>query len=137
MGFYEGNSCSAEKETYGPLSPISEKLVAAVVRGSKRHYERCVEAARSAFDLWSDLPMPRRGDIVRQIGYKLREHKRDLGMLIGFEIAEILANHQSNIASDRTTHEHSAFISANRKWSCLRLRLSADSRLAVREISSC
>lgn len=97
VGCYDGKSWSAEGETYDSISPINEKPIAAVVRGSKRDYERCVEAARAAFDLWSNLPMPQRGDIVRQIGDKLREHKRDLGMLISLEMGKILAEGEGEV----------------------------------------
>ena len=36
------------------------------------------------------MPAPRRGDIVRQIGNKLREHKEPLGKLVSAEMGKIL-----------------------------------------------
>jgi acyl-CoA reductase-like NAD-dependent aldehyde dehydrogenase len=33
------------------------------------------------------MPAPARGEIVRQIGQALREHQRDLGLLVTYEVA--------------------------------------------------
>ena len=38
---------------------------------------------------WIKLPMPARGEIVRQIGNELRIHKNALGSLISLEMGKI------------------------------------------------
>ena len=51
--------------------------------GTGDDYERCVKACEDAWQVWADLPAPKRGEIVRQIGDSLREvvfqyHKNDM-----------------------------------------------------------
>ena len=56
---------------------------------SEADYERVAEAATEAFHAWRDWPAPKRGEIVRQLGQELREHKEDLGALVTLEIGKI------------------------------------------------
>ena len=39
---------------------------------------------------WRKIPAPKRGEIVRQIGLKLREYKQPLGTLVSFEMGKSL-----------------------------------------------
>ncbi|KAG9510919.1 Alpha-aminoadipic semialdehyde dehydrogenase, partial [Fragariocoptes setiger] len=43
------------------------------------------------------MPMPERGEIVRQIGDRLRTHKRDLGKLISLEMGKILTEGEGEV----------------------------------------
>lgn len=45
-------------------------------------YKSAVEASFKAYQVWADIPAPKRGEIVRQIGDKLREKKGLLGKLV-------------------------------------------------------
>ena len=53
-------------------------------------YETVVKAAEEAFKTWRLVPAPKRGEIVRQIGNKLREFKEPLGKLVSAEMGKIL-----------------------------------------------
>jgi len=48
-----------------------------------------VEKAEEAFLVWRTMPAPQRGEIVRQIGQKLREFKEPLGKLVTYEMGKI------------------------------------------------
>jgi aldehyde dehydrogenase (NAD+) len=37
-----------------------------------------------AFQIWKNIPAPKRGDIVRQIGDELRKNLQSLGKLVRF-----------------------------------------------------
>ena len=41
-----------------------------------------------AFETWRNVPAPNRGEVVRQIGLALREHKEDLGKLVSYEMGK-------------------------------------------------
>ena len=57
--------------------------------GNKSDYEDCVLAMQDEKHKWMDLPMPARGEIVRQLGEALREKKDALGSLISLEVGKI------------------------------------------------
>ncbi|WP_148252138.1 L-piperidine-6-carboxylate dehydrogenase [Aidingimonas lacisalsi] len=48
-----------------------------------------IARARQAFEQWSRVPAPRRGELVRLFGEQLRRHKEDLGTLVTLECGKI------------------------------------------------
>ena len=52
-------------------------------------YEELIGKAQEAYTYWRDVPAPKRGEIVRQIGNALRKHKEDLGKLVTLEMGKI------------------------------------------------
>jgi len=71
-------------------SPIDGRLIGTVSQTGKAEYDEVVARAQSAFLVWRNLPAPKRGEIIRQIGDKLRAHKDDLGYLVSLEMGKIL-----------------------------------------------
>ncbi|HSL87820.1 MAG TPA: aldehyde dehydrogenase family protein [Ignavibacteriaceae bacterium] len=71
-------------------SPATGEYIASVYQASEADYEKVVKTAHDAFLKWRMIPAPKRGEIVRQIGNRLREFKEDLGMLVSFEMGKSL-----------------------------------------------
>ena len=71
-------------------SPTNGKYIASVYQASEEDYEKLVATAEEAFKFWRTVPAPGRGEIVRQIGLKLREYKEPLGTLVSFEMGKSL-----------------------------------------------
>lgn len=46
--------------------------------------------ALDAWNYWSDIPAPKRGEIVRQIGNALRDKLEPLGKLVSLEMGKII-----------------------------------------------
>lgn len=65
-------------------------MIATVVGGSKANYEEVVKETKAAEQVWRSIPMPKRGEIVRQIGEALRYKLKDLGKLISLEVGKSL-----------------------------------------------
>jgi len=80
-------------DTNGPLtesiSPIDGKPIAKVKNATIEDYEKVIRNAQEAFKEWRLVPAPKRGEVVRQIGLALREHKKDLGKLVTLEMGKI------------------------------------------------
>jgi aldehyde dehydrogenase (NAD+) len=72
------------------FSPVNGKLLAAVEFADEKEYDKIVVQAQKAFEFWRKVPAPKRGEIVRQIGDKLREFKDPLGRLVTWETGKIL-----------------------------------------------
>jgi aldehyde dehydrogenase (NAD+) len=72
------------------FSPGSGERIAAVEFADEQDYNKVTESAGKAFAEWRKLPAPLRGEIVRQIGGKLREYKEPLGRLVTYETGKIL-----------------------------------------------
>ena len=78
------------KQTRSIHSPADGNLIAQVSMATADDYNRVIETAGEAFKVWRKMPAPKRGEIVRQIGDKLREYKEPLGKLVSYEMGKIL-----------------------------------------------
>ncbi|SMO42254.1 L-piperidine-6-carboxylate dehydrogenase [Gracilimonas mengyeensis] len=77
------------KESISSFTPSDGKKIATVGTTTREQYEHVVAEAEKAFKVWREMPAPQRGDIVRQIGEKLREYKEPLGKLVTYEMGKI------------------------------------------------
>ncbi|MCL4550023.1 MAG: aldehyde dehydrogenase family protein [Bacteroidetes bacterium] len=79
-----------DQGTISVVSPTDGKLIAKVYQCSGSDYEKIITTAQSAFKFWRTVPAPKRGEIIRQIGHKLREFKQPLGTLVSYEMGKSL-----------------------------------------------
>ncbi|HAS43489.1 MAG TPA: aldehyde dehydrogenase family protein [Microscillaceae bacterium] len=70
-------------------SPIDGQYLATVKFATREEYDQVIVTAQKAFLTWREMPAPKRGEIVRQIGNKLREYKEPLGKLVTLEMGKI------------------------------------------------
>ena len=81
--------------TSGPLlesiNPATGEVIAGVRQASGADYSRCAEVTVQAFHEWRTWPAPKRGEVVRQLGERLRQHKQALGRLVALEVGKVLS----------------------------------------------
>ncbi len=78
-------------------SPIDGGVLASVPSAGEDLYDRVVQDAVEVFKEWRKVPAPERGEIIRQIGNALRDHKKDLGALVSLETGKILAEGEGEV----------------------------------------
>jgi aldehyde dehydrogenase (NAD+) len=71
-------------------SPVDGKLIGSVTTADKDSYEKVISKAEEAFKEWRTWPAPKRGEVVRQVGEALRQHKESLGKLVSYEMGKSL-----------------------------------------------
>jgi aldehyde dehydrogenase (NAD+) len=76
-------------KTIDSFSPIDGAKLGSVAGANRDDYEMVMQKATEAFEVWKRVPAPQRGEVVRQIGLALREHKEDLGKLVSLEMGKI------------------------------------------------
>ncbi len=81
---------SSTEKTIDSYSPADGQLIARVHPSTRADYDRVVETAQAAFAEWRQVPAPRRGEIVRQMGDQFRRYKRELGTLVSYEMGKSL-----------------------------------------------
>ncbi len=72
-------------------NPTTGEAIAKVKQATRADYDAVMKVAMKAFESWRLVPAPRRGEIVRALGNKLREHKQELGALVSLENGKILS----------------------------------------------
>ena len=84
-------------EMLASVSPIDGQPIAHIQQASADDYDAVVATAREAFESWRCMPAPQRGEVVRQIGLRLRDYKEALGALITLEAGKIVAEGQGEV----------------------------------------
>nr|WP_295930518.1 aldehyde dehydrogenase family protein [uncultured Dyadobacter sp.] len=72
------------------FSPVDGDKIAGITEASYVDYDAAVSCSVRAFTAWRKVPAPKRGDIVRQMGERLRVYKADLGALVSYEMGKSL-----------------------------------------------
>jgi len=90
---------SASGETFEKRSPIDDRVVAAVTRGSAADVARAVDAAAGAADAWARVPAPRRGEILGRAAALLRANERELGEVVQTETGKPWKNAIAEVSS--------------------------------------
>ena len=88
LGTSTGNTWFGKGEELSSYSPVDGKLIGKVKSSTKDDYEEVIKKAQTAFKEWRMIPAPKRGEIVRQFGDKLRKKKASLGKLVSYEMGK-------------------------------------------------
>ena len=68
-------------------SPIDGRSIARVTQASADDYQKVMQKALKAFQRWSMTPAPQRGQVIRDIGDRLREAGGEFGEWVQVGIA--------------------------------------------------
>ncbi len=103
LGISETNAGGFDGEWIGSgpelevITPIDGSRIATVQQVTEEEYDRIAGRAHEAFLSWRRVPAPRRGEIIRQLGDRLREVKHELGQLVTLEMGKILAEGEGEV----------------------------------------
>ncbi len=89
-GTWTGLESSDSGDYIESFSPVDGALIGSVSTTTREEYDRVIERAQEAFKIWRSWPAPKRGEIVRQYGNALRQHKETLGKLVSYEMGKSL-----------------------------------------------
>ncbi|XP_072272118.1 alpha-aminoadipic semialdehyde dehydrogenase [Pyxicephalus adspersus] len=88
-GVYNG-TWGGRGEMVTSYCPANNLPIARVRQANIEDYNETVIKAKEAWKVWADVPAPKRGEIVRQIGDALRKKITALGNLVSLEMGKIL-----------------------------------------------
>ncbi|KAL9275631.1 Aldehyde dehydrogenase family 7 member B4-like protein [Drosera capensis] len=91
LGCYFDGKWKASGPVVTSVNPANNQKIAEVVEGSLEDYEEGMRACAEAAKIWMQVPAPKRGDVVRQIGDALRAKLHQLGRIVSLEMGKILA----------------------------------------------
>lgn len=85
-----GGSIKGRNEPIESFSPVDGAKLGEVRSASREDYDAVLEKAQEAFKKWRKWPAPDRGEVVRQMGVALRDHKEELGAIVSYEMGKSL-----------------------------------------------
>jgi aldehyde dehydrogenase (NAD+) len=72
-------------------NPATGEVLAKVISASPADFAAVMRSSVEAFLFWRNVPAPKRGELIRLIGQRVREQKDLLGTLISLEVGKIKA----------------------------------------------
>ncbi len=92
--YNKGNSTGEQwlggNTTIDSVSPVDGEKTGTVEVVNYNTYNSVITTAQQAFLEWRSVPAPKRGEVVRQVGEALRQHKHELGQLVSYEMGKSL-----------------------------------------------
>ncbi len=97
-GTYYGEWALIEgKDVIESYSPINGKLLGKVTKATEEEYETVVVNALAAYKEWTQIPAPKRGLIIKEVGKELEKYKEILGLLVTLEGGKTISEGQGEI----------------------------------------
>lgn len=90
-GVFSGKFENGQGPTFTSVNPATNEPLATISTGTTEQLAACVAAMDRAKPAFAALPLPVRGELVRQIGEALRAKKTELGALVSLEMGKITA----------------------------------------------
>ncbi|XP_022715297.1 aldehyde dehydrogenase family 7 member B4 [Durio zibethinus] len=90
LGCFVNGTWKGSGPVISTVNPANNQKIADVTEASIQDYEEGMQACNEAAKIWMQVPAPKRGDIVRQIGDALRTKLQQLGRLVSLEMGKIL-----------------------------------------------
>ncbi|XP_058194852.1 aldehyde dehydrogenase family 7 member B4 isoform X2 [Rhododendron vialii] len=91
LGCYASGLWRGNGPVITSINPANNQAIAEVTEASTEDYKEGMKACFEAAKTWMQIPAPKRGEIVRQIGDALRAKLQQLGRLVSLEMGKILA----------------------------------------------
>ena len=88
LGCSTGSKWMGSGEILYTNSPVDGSSLVRVTTASVEDFEKIIESAEKAFQIFKKIPAPKRGDLVRQFGDALRNQKENLAKLVSYEMGK-------------------------------------------------
>ncbi|MBI4214677.1 aldehyde dehydrogenase family protein [archaeon] len=103
-GKWVASSSGKTFERRNPANP--RELVGTFALGNAEDARAAIDAAESAFDNWSSVPAPKRGEILFRAAQLLRERKGQLARIVSWEMGKPLVESNGDIQEAIDTCEY-------------------------------
>ncbi|HWR25101.1 MAG TPA: aldehyde dehydrogenase family protein [Methanosarcina sp.] len=88
---------SATGEIFDDVNPATLENLAFIQVAGTEDIDRAVEAAEKGFKIWSEIPAPRRAEILFRAARILQERKEELAVLMTKEMGKVLAETRGDV----------------------------------------
>ncbi len=84
----DGHWIKSQAKQIISINPATGEEIARVEGCAAQHYEQVIAKSLATFQQWRQVPAPRRGELIRLLGNKLRQYKNELGTLVAYEMGK-------------------------------------------------
>lgn len=94
------------KNTFQSLNPANKRVLAHFQDSDRRDIDEAVKSAKKSFRSWSEVPAPKRGEILFEVSRILRKRKQELGRLVTQEMGKVLKEGLGDVQEAIDTFEY-------------------------------
>lgn len=84
-------------ETFTRVNPATLEKIGEFQKGNEKDIDKAVDAAEDAFEPWSEIPAPKRGEILYKAGQLLEQNKEELAKTITVEMGKVLTEARGDV----------------------------------------
>lgn len=96
--YINGNWTNSDSgETFKSLNPATEQVIGIFQKGNEKDVKKAVDAAEKAQEKWSEVPAPKRGQILFKVAELLRKEKDRLARLETQEMGKVLEEARGDV----------------------------------------
>lgn len=88
---------SSTGEAFDDINPATLENLATVQAAGIEDIDRAVEAAEAGFRIWSEIPAPRRSEVLFRAARLLQERKEELAVLMTKEMGKVLLETRGDV----------------------------------------
>jgi len=88
---------SKSTNTFTKINPANLEKIGEFQKGNEKDIDRAVDAAENAFDKWSEMPAPKRGEILYKTGQLLQQNKEELAKIVTEEMGKVLMEARGDV----------------------------------------
>lgn len=108
FGMFIGGEWVSSEKTFSSINPATEESIGEFQLGTERHVKAAIDAAESTFHKWSDVPAPKRGQILLRVASILKERKDELARLETTEMGKVLSEARADVQEAIDVFEYMA-----------------------------
>lgn len=84
-------------ETFTKINPANLEKTGDFQKGNENDVKKAVDAAEDALEKWSEMPAPKRGEILFKAGQLLKENKEDIARTVTIEMGKVLLEAKGDV----------------------------------------
>jgi len=88
---------SESGEIFTRVNPATLETIGEFQKGNEMDINSAVDSAEDAFETWSEMPAPKRGEILFRVGQLLKESKEELAKIITEEMGKVLTEARGDV----------------------------------------
>jgi len=88
---------SSSHKTFESINPATEKSIGKFQLGGEKDVQKAIDAAEDAYENWSEIPAPKRGQILFKAAQLLRQNKERLARIETIEMGKVLPEARGDV----------------------------------------
>ena len=96
--YIDGKFVNSESgKTFASINPSNGKILGYFQESNKKDLDYAIKSAWKGFKIWSNLPAPKRGEILFQVSRLLKENKERLSKLVTTEMGKVISEARGDV----------------------------------------